>query len=225
METLKKSLLLGLVLFLITAFMGLSLSIVYAITKPIIENRQKIKEDKARRDVLTFQKAKKKQSGAFEYHECYNTKGDIVGYTFIAEKDGYSGKIKIMVGMNTNHIIQGISILEQSETPGLGARSVEKPSKKYFWQLFKKESDMPPWFSTQYKSHFLKKKITVIKGIEYKDMDMKQINQLVQKNQVTAITGATITTTAVTLGIEEAYRKMKFILERQSTPTEQKNAK
>ena len=49
--------------------------------------------------------------------------GEIVGVAFtVIAPNGYSGDIKIMVGVDTAGVVQGIVILDHRETPGLGAK-------------------------------------------------------------------------------------------------------
>ncbi len=44
--------------------------------------------------------------------------GDIVGYAASASSPGYSGPILLLVGIDTQGVIQGIKVVEQRETPG-----------------------------------------------------------------------------------------------------------
>jgi len=48
-----------------------------------------------------------------------------VGYAFLAMGKGYGGDIKILVGLEDETTIKGITIISQSETPGLGGRITE----------------------------------------------------------------------------------------------------
>ena len=53
--------------------------------------------------------------------------GKVVGYAIeTATKSGFSGMIKMMVGFDTNGTIININVLEQNETPGLGAKMTEE---------------------------------------------------------------------------------------------------
>jgi electron transport complex protein RnfG len=48
---------------------------------------------------------------------------DVVGVAFsVIAPNGYSGEIEVMVGVNTDGVVQGIEILRHLETPGLGAK-------------------------------------------------------------------------------------------------------
>jgi len=51
--------------------------------------------------------------------------GAEVGYAFLAVGKGYGGKISILVGLEDEDTIKGITIISQSETPGLGGRIAE----------------------------------------------------------------------------------------------------
>ena len=51
--------------------------------------------------------------------------GAKVGYAFLAVGKGYGGDINILVGLKDETTIKGITIISQSETPGLGSRIAE----------------------------------------------------------------------------------------------------
>ena len=53
--------------------------------------------------------------------------GDKLGYAFIAIGKGYGGDINILVGLEDETTIKGITIISQEETPGLGTRITESP--------------------------------------------------------------------------------------------------
>ena len=51
--------------------------------------------------------------------------GAVVGYAFLAIGKGYGGDIDILIGLEDETTIKGITIISQSETPGLGSRIAE----------------------------------------------------------------------------------------------------
>lgn len=51
--------------------------------------------------------------------------GDVVGYAFIATGKGYGGDIVILVGLEDEDTLKGITIISNEETPGLGTRIAE----------------------------------------------------------------------------------------------------
>ncbi len=57
---------------------------------------------------------------------------DKVSYAFVAVGKGYGGKINILVGLEDENTLKGISIISQVETPGLGNRITES----YFTDRF-----------------------------------------------------------------------------------------
>ena len=60
-----------------------------------------------------------------EIYTIYSENGE-VSYAFIATGKGYGGKINILVGLEDENTIKGISIVSQTETPGLGTRITEE---------------------------------------------------------------------------------------------------
>lgn len=59
--------------------------------------------------------------------------GVLTGTAFkVIARDGYSGNIEIMVGLNPADHLSGIEILTHAETPGLGAKIIEPVFKDQF---------------------------------------------------------------------------------------------
>lgn len=53
--------------------------------------------------------------------------GEVVGYAIeTATKSGFSGMIKMMVGFDAKGTILNVNVLQQAETPGLGAKMTEE---------------------------------------------------------------------------------------------------
>ena len=73
----------------------------------------------------------KKASNFFQYY-IGKKSDDVVGYTFVAAMYGYSSEVKTMVGVSPNLSVTNIKIIDQAETPGLGA-NCERPE---FTELF-----------------------------------------------------------------------------------------
>jgi len=51
-----------------------------------------------------------------------NSGEDTIGYAFLAIGKGYGGDINILVGLEDETTLKGITIITQNETPGLGTR-------------------------------------------------------------------------------------------------------
>lgn len=98
-----------------------------------------------------------------------------IAYIFIVDEQGYGGIISVMTAVDVDGKVLAVDILDASnETPGFG-KNVTKES-----------------FYTQYNG--LKNDIEVVKGGKA-DKDNNQIN---------AVTGATISSTAVTTAVNKA---------------------
>lgn len=135
-------------------------------------------------------------------------KDDQVVYAFKIISRGYAGDIQYLVSITKNGKIMGMNILEQSETPGLGARISESISKKYVWNglLGKKEQGLR-WFTKQFEGIDITRSIAIEKTAgEWHKLDDQKRNELLSKNSITAITGSTISTRAITAGLEKQAR-------------------
>jgi len=116
-------------------------------------------------------------------YEGKDRRGRVIGYVFIAEGTGYQGKIRIIAGIDVKlEKLKGIEVLESVETPGLGAEIVEEPFKRQFRGL----SVLP-------KIAFTKDKVT-------------------KKNEIQAITGATISTRSVVEILNEEIERIREVL-------------
>jgi len=61
--------------------------------------------------------------------------GQFTGAAFpVVAYDGYSGDINFLVGVNSDGVIQGIQILNHTETPGLGAKIQEPEFRNQYRQ-------------------------------------------------------------------------------------------
>ena len=103
--------------------------------------------------------------------------GQTVGAALTVSRAAYGGAMRLMVGVGTDGKISGIKILDHSETPGLGANAAS---------------------ATYY--------IDRAKGIHFYDQFAgKSVNDpFVPKQDVTAITAATITSRAVAASVKAA---------------------
>lgn len=199
----KSAIILGIVAF-ISSYV---LSHIMRVTDPHIKRQEKEKQTKALSLVLPGykignKKTEKINGKSFEYW--IGEKDNVKGLAFKTSKPGYYLDIITMVGVNQNGEILGISILDQLETPGLGNRCVEIASKQTFFgaitgQKIEGEDITTPWFQDQYKGLNLKKQITILKMGDWTP-EMSKV--LLKKNAISSITGATITSRAVTRSIE-----------------------
>lgn len=169
---------LGAILFVICAVASLMLSLTNNITAPVIEQRNIQANNESRQEVLQvaeeFSEVKDVKGDLIE--EVYQgTKGgEVVGYTIKTTPKGYGGKVEVMVGISNDGKISGVKIGNHSETPGLGSKSAD------------------PSFKDQYNGKSTKTPLNVVKGNSSNE------------NDIVAISGATITSKAVTAGVNAA---------------------
>ena len=146
----------------------------------------------------------------------------IKAYAFETALPGYSGVIRSMVGVDESWKIIGIFIIQQSETPGLGARAKEIASSETFFSHFFKRGDARnktaeepyrSWFEEQFSGLDVSRPISIMKKGEWRAGNTTLAKELIDANSVSAITGATITTKAVIDGIEKSVACLKKALD------------
>lgn len=119
-----------------------------------------------------------------EYYIGKDNSGNTVGYAFTTDSSGYGGKVSVMTGINVEGKVTGVAILSHSETPGLGSNA----EKDTFRQQYL-DNNIPG-------EHY-----TVIKSGTAED------------GQILALSGATITSNAVTNAINTAMDKFNEVKE------------
>lgn len=113
-----------------------------------------------------------------------NGSGEAVGYVVDAtSKNGYGGDVQIAVGITNEGEITAFSVVSHSETPGLGARATESE------------------FADQFSG------LSALSPIAFSKTGANRDN-----NEIDAISGATITTTAVTNAVNEAINLYNTVL-------------
>jgi electron transport complex protein RnfG len=102
---------------------------------------------------------------------------ETIGYAFIAVGKGYGGEINTFVGIDKDFTIKQITVISNSETPGLGAKITES------------------FFTDQFK------------GLRSSDVKLNK-----DGGKIDAITGATISSRAVTDSVrQELDKKIEII--------------
>ena len=124
-------------LMVITIVSGGVLGYVYTLTKPAIDQVEANKNLKAINEVLKSDveivKTETKDIDDLTYNLAYDAEGNFIGAAIKTySKNGFGGKIELMVGMLANGIINKVSVLSQAETPGLGANMVNEKFKGQF---------------------------------------------------------------------------------------------
>ena len=180
----------ALILFAITLVAGVLLGLVYQVTKEPIAYQDKLAQDKANQSVFasatTFNDKELDEAAALNAEtkhggvtiesvkEAVDGAGSVLGYVIQVKSKGYGDFIEYTVGITNEGNINGISIISISETPGLGMNA---------------EKVIKPQFVDKTATQF-----SVVKNGQLTD----------STTQIEAISGATITSRAVTEGVNVA---------------------
>ncbi len=158
---------------------------IYMLTKEPIEKTNEANKLKAKTEVLpafdnlAFDEPIAVEQDGYQMiiHQARNSDGKIVGAAVEAsDKNGFNGIIRLMVGFDNDGIIQNYSVLEQAETPGLGANMVS-------------------WFKTD------KNRQSIVNLNPEKD----KLEVTKDGGDVDAITAATISSRAFLRAVQRAY--------------------
>ncbi|MDP8234921.1 MAG: RnfABCDGE type electron transport complex subunit G [Candidatus Erginobacter occultus] len=188
---------LGLTLTAICLAAAAALAVSYRMTKPTIDARARADKLEALRVVLpAAAKFSDRQSGPeIDYYEGRDGSGNLVGYAFPGEAKGYSSTISVMVGVDPEGTITGIKILEQKETPGLGTQAVDVPASRTFWEALLGRGEKGPAGRPPFQEQFAGKTASQLQVVRGKSED-----------KIEALTGATITSRAVTDAVKESLQ-------------------
>jgi len=233
-----------LILVTIAFIASFALSHINRITKGKIEERVRRSREQALLAVLpatlgyviTEKDKKVTVDGKdFFYTIAEKTEGDkkTRAYAFECEKSGYSGVIRSMAAVDETMKLIGISVIQQSETPGLGARAKEIATTDTFISHFFGSSKgkvaagpVRSWFEEQFTGLDGSKQIGIMKKGEWRAENESLRKELMEKNSVSAITGATITTRAVIAGLENGIVQLRKVLEQEKpAPAQEVKAK
>ncbi len=187
-EHMNKILKLTLILGIIGAISGGALAAVYKVTGPVISAQDAKTLQIGLSEVFPgdyqFERLDEElelSDSVVQINDAYIVKfnEEIVGLVLQATSPGSQAPIKLLVGIKKDGTVSGVKILESLETPGLGANA---SNSDYYVE---KENKIT--FLGQFKG----KKIS---------------DNFVPKEDVIAITGATITSAAVANGVKAAGR-------------------
>lgn len=173
------------VLLAISLVVALLLALTNSVTKDKIHENTLKEQNEAKQEVLPeaalFDEVTfSDETGLVKaVFEAKNADGVAVGWCADVFPSGYGGELDIMVGILNDGTVSGIKVVSHSETAGLGAKAAESA---FSSQFSGKKTDVP---------------LSVIKNGTPKD------------NEIVAISGATITSTAVKNGVNAAIDTIK----------------
>ena len=177
----------GLILTIVSVVAAAALAAVYSVTSPRIQAQREAQLQQALAVALPGSDPATLKTASEGSEVLYYTAfapGDTskpMGYAFVARGTGYSSTIETIVGIDTTGRILGMKILFQNETPGLGTKLQEV-----------KYGEKEAWFPLQ----FLGKSAQSVAV----DKDGGEIR---------AITGATISSRAVTQSINAGCARLR----------------
>ena len=187
------------ILFLVNLIAASILAATYGFTKTRIQKQQDVIKEEALKQVMPETVGDRiepvKKDGVVKYWKVFKGQDTIArGYIFVSKKYGYSSVIETMIGIKKDGTITGVRVLSQNETPGLGAKIVEIISDKTLISslkegFLKERHAKAPYFTEQ-----------------FRDKDIRGIE--LSKNNIHAITGATISSRAVLDSIKSQGLKM-----------------
>ena len=179
----------GLILFAITAVAALALAVVNNVTYPIIDKNNIEKTNMSMENVMKtaveFIPTENDGQSDKTVSEIYTAKddeGNVIGVCVCVSPNGYGGAIDMVVGVDKDSKVTGVDIINQSETAGLGANAVK------------------PEFKDQYIG-----KSKISKVVKNNVTDKKD-------DEINAISSATITSKAVTSGVNTAIETAERIM-------------
>jgi len=125
----KETIRYGLILAVICIVASGLLAGMNALTQTRIIAQAQLEEETALKEVMPFGEYfdPVKKGEEIIYYKVRNKQGEFIGVAFKASGKGYSSVIDTLVGLSRDGRINAIKILNQNETPGLGAQ-VSTPS-------------------------------------------------------------------------------------------------
>jgi Na+-translocating ferredoxin:NAD+ oxidoreductase subunit G len=188
---------LGITLTVICLVAAAALAASYRLTKPTIDERARTDRVKALRIVLPRAASFSDlvEGEEIDYYEGRDGSGNLIGYALPGEAKGYSSTISVMVGVDPEGTVTGIEILDQKETPGLGTQAVEVPATRNFWQALFGRGEKGPPGRPPFQEQFAGKTASQLQVVRGKSED-----------KIEALTGATITSRAVTDAVKQSLQ-------------------
>lgn len=169
---------LGIILAIVSLVASASLSLVNGATQPIIDARIIAEAEEARKELLPEAEGFELVEGDLPegVTEIFSAMkgGEVIGYIVSTQSKGYGGTFDVTVGINSENVVTGVKLSNMSETPGLGAKATDAA------------------FIDQYSEINTENKPFVNK------------NATGAESEIVAIAGATITSNAVTNGVNIA---------------------
>lgn len=134
-----------------------------------------------------------------------------LAYLLPGEFPGFKTFIRVMLALNPKFEITGLAILEQEEDPGLGAEIVQDYFKNQFvgksFDKLKRLKVIKKPLPEEYRKYLERNKY---KGENFTPEQIEEIQKKYKDADIYALTGATISSKAVTSGIKNMVKKFAY---------------
>ena len=185
------------ILGVICLVMGGGVAVLYATFEQQIAEKKAQQIEAARRAVLPPGRVEQ-VPGSPDVSRSVDDQGKVLGYAAPGEEKGYSSTVKILVGFKPDgQTIHKVAVIDQMETPGLGANVNLTQSSYTLWQKVRLQPTREPEVS---RNAFLD---------QFVDRNTQQLNE------VDAIPAATITSNAVKNGVRQAADRVNRALDKE----------
>ena len=122
-------------LFLICLIVTALLAGTNSLTEGTIAEQAAQKEAASRQVVLPGAETfEEGKTGAQVYYTGKDSSGGVVGYVFTTSAKGYGGQVEVMTGISAGGEVTGVVLLSQEETPGLGANATKEEFRNQYLQ-------------------------------------------------------------------------------------------
>jgi RnfABCDGE-type electron transport complex G subunit len=205
----------ALVLFILTAVCVGGINAIFSVSKYNIEKEcenAKMRFDENDASVK-LEKKIVKDSGGKEHELFVHEKG----YAIEGAKDGYSGKVKVIVAVSPGiDKLVGISVIQQTETPGFGAEVIAVPARETWWtKIFGGGPEGEPTIGELrplYQRKYFGLETAVLE-------EFKSVKDADKKDKVDAISSATITSQALFDAVKAAVKILKELKQADKLPS------
>ncbi len=155
-------------------------------------NIRRLLGDNCTFEEVVYEKAASDKQSDKVYYKAIDESGNLVGYCFASEGPGFADRIELLIAVDANfELCKGIAVMYSQETPGFGDKIMPVGPGTFSDEFI--DSPCPETGS----------KLKVVKVGDITNRDDKEI---------VAITGATITSDAVTRIVNKTILEMKNLI-------------
>ncbi|MDR2077066.1 MAG: FMN-binding protein [Desulfovibrio sp.] len=138
--------------------------------------------------------------------------GKVLGYLIVGNNLGFKANIRMMISLNADFSVRGMAILESEEDPGLGDEAKEP----YFRNQFAGKSAEQlarTGVSTSPQPEEYRALLEAQPEGHFTAEEMERLRTVYGDSPIYSITGSTISSTAVTVGVQKAVSRFVYRLQ------------